>query len=162
MTTYALELNGSLLSGQSTYKCYSNVDGCTYDDVALRKDECHSSIHDEQARLDEPYGQDLHLFHNQYKLGAIDATIDLGSAELRDVLSGFDEITACEHKLMHNRYEDGIRGLSTSVIAGLEICLGSHTIATSIRKSSSWRSFHDPRCSLREANLSITTIQQRP
>jgi hypothetical protein len=48
-----------------TYECYTNIYGCTYDNSALWKNKRHPSIHDKKACFDEPYGQDLHLFHNQ-------------------------------------------------------------------------------------------------
>jgi hypothetical protein len=123
----------NFICGRDTYKCYSDVYGCAYNDVALRKDKSHSSVHDEKARFDEPYGQDLHLFDNQYELRAIDATIDLGSAEFRNVLSRFNEVTTCEHQLMHDGYQDSVCDLSTSVIAGIEACLDNHTMAISMR-----------------------------
>jgi hypothetical protein len=118
---------------RDTYKCYSDIYGCAYNDVALRKDESHSPVHDEKARFDEPYGQDLHLFDDQYELRAMDATIDLGSTEFRDVFSGFNEVTTCEHHLMHDRYQDSVCGLGTSVIAGIKTCLCNHTMAMIIR-----------------------------
>jgi hypothetical protein len=94
-----------------TYKGYSDIYGCAYDNSTLWKNKCHSSVHDEKAGLDEPYGQYLHLFHNQDELGAIDASLYLFIGELVNVLPWFDQIAACTYDSMHNRNENGVGGL---------------------------------------------------
>jgi hypothetical protein len=94
-----------------TYKGYSDIYGRAYNNSPLWKNKCHSSVHDEKTGFDEPYGQDLHLFHNQDKLGAIDASLYLFATELVNVLPWFDEVAACTHDAMHNRNENGVGGL---------------------------------------------------
>jgi hypothetical protein len=79
---------------RGTYECYTNVYGCCYDNSALRENRRHPLVHDEKACLDEPYGQDLHLFHYQDELGAMDSSVDLFSAELGDVYPWLNEIAA--------------------------------------------------------------------
>jgi hypothetical protein len=81
-----------------TYECYSNVYGCGYDNSTLRKNCRHPFVHDEKASLDEPYGRNLHLFHDQDELRAMDATLNLFTAERRNVYPWFNEVAACEHE----------------------------------------------------------------
>jgi hypothetical protein len=62
--------------------------------------------------LDEPYGQNLHLFHHQDELRAINAALNLCTGELGNILSRRDEIAVCLHKLRHYSYEDGVCDLN--------------------------------------------------
>lgn len=100
----------------------------------LWENKGHSSVHDEKACLDSPDSQDLHLFHNQDELRAIDAIINLSSAEIRDIFSRFDEIATGLHNTMHDRYEHGVCGLwYASVDTQLKLLMDARTIASSMR-----------------------------
>lgn len=94
-----------------THESYASINGRGENDFTLRKNARHTRIHDEKARFDKPNGQDLHLFHDQNKLGAINACLDLIMSEFRDVLSWFDEVTTRLHNLMHDRYQNSISRL---------------------------------------------------
>jgi hypothetical protein len=88
------ESEESFTMQHGTYECYSNIYRCGYDNPALRENRRHPFVHDEKACFDEPYGQDLHLFHYQDELGAMDTSLDLFTAKLGDIFPWLDEIAA--------------------------------------------------------------------
>lgn len=76
----------------------------------LRQDQSHAVVHDEEAGLDEPDCEDLHLFYYQDQLGAINTSVDLGLSILRDIVTRWYQVAAGFGDLVHDADEHRIRG----------------------------------------------------
>lgn len=76
-----------------------------------REDERELVVHDQQTGFHQPDGDELHLFHHEYHLGAEYPFIDLFGCHYKTLVIWVDEIAARLRNNSHANHENGIGGL---------------------------------------------------